>query len=509
MKPMNIASLIVFGIHTSSLCAWADLNSRIPQSINLFSSPQGGWVGSTSAEPPVAVFSDFPEEAVGKFFTIATGPEFTNLFSRSSASFSGVLFDDRCKIVDAPRPFVLRSFDVKKSEYEKQSRQLSTCLRMRVRDAARIRPAENQQLCTIHPINNNEVLASGGLCFFQVSQESGFSVSYEVNPDCADAEKFNDLGLEPLDIFAKGAFFLSGDATGRSRSLASLGWTSLRFSIEAPEDRVALSTNMGQGTPRWPVRPFTDFHMGQIAVEQRDNNASLVTFLFAENVCQNEGSIECRFAVPLGMRFSLRELDSRGESRLLEQWYAGGVAPAKWQGFVPAERRLTFQDFRPGRRYRLEADLTYLSLYYQLFKEGFRDFLVSLGLMSIDPSQPLRPLPPIALLPAIGSLKPQLPLPTVHPLSPGGGEDLVLELNRLRALLTGVDWPPFYERMCGESGCVRALEGQAKMVVGVDFNIDEFVDGRAKLSGLKVWRQSAYLPEYSLNVSSLMRPDCQ
>ena len=72
------------------------------------------------------------------------------------------------------------------------------------------------------------------------------------------------------------------------------------------------------------------------------------------------------------MQISLSEIRSDGRPLLLDQWYSGGIAPAFWQGFLPASRELPFIHFRAGQRYRLEADLTYLSMYHRLFKEGFK-----------------------------------------------------------------------------------------------------------------------------------------
>lgn len=512
MKRMLMAAAIAF----LELClvrpmAGADVRSSIPLSVQLHISPSGNWAGSTATVPPKVSIGGFESSEVGRFFTIATGPEFTNLLSMRSTSFTGRLVPDRCQVVDAPLPFVQRSWDANLDLYQKQTRQLHECVRVRVHDSLGVDPAPEQVACQVERVNENEVVVSGGVCFLQIHPTSRFELTYEINPACSDESQFSALGLEPLDIWSYSGFYVSGDATGRSPELKSLGSTALRFTIEASEPAVQLSADMGQGTPRWPVSVDPDVHMAEFILQQRDaaSRPQLWTQLFIQNTCQDDQNAECQFGFPVGMMFNLKELKSEGRISLLEQWYAGGVAPAYWQGFLPASRQLNFSAFESGRRYRLEADLTYLSLYYRLYKEGLRDWLVSLGVLKIDPTQPLVPLKPISTIPALGGLTPASPISVLPPLTPGGSNDITLELNRLRSLLTDVNWPPFYERMCAGDICARALEGQAKLRVGVDFTFDGFANGKAKTSNYRVWRESAYLPEYDQQPSELTRPKCE
>lgn len=511
MKSMSVRFFVFSALSSMSLVAWADLKSSIPASLHLHISPAGGWSGSVASVAPTASFSGFPQADLGRYFTITTGPEFINIVSGRSASFTGQLAPDRCRVADAPLPLVQRDWDAKINLYQKQTRQLHSCVQIRIHDPSGVRPAVDQEACQVSLVNDREAVVSGGVCFFQISPVSNFQLTYELNPECSDPARFAALQLEPLDISAFAGFYVSGDASGRSPNLKPLGTTNLRFSIEASEPTVHMSTDMGPGVPRWPVVVEPDVHIGTFEIFRADeaSRAVLTSSLFAQNLCDDPERVECNFGFPLGSQFNLKEIRSDGRTALLEQWYSGGLVPAYWQGFLPATRELSFSAFKAGRRYRLEADLTYFSMYYRLFKENLKNYLISLGLLKIDPDQPLMPLQPIATIPGLKGLSPAAQLPNLQPLTPGGVTDMSVELNNLRRMVTDINWPPFYEKVCGPNGCAQALNGQARLKVGVDFTIDGFEGGKAKTSDLRIWRQSAFLPEYDQSTPSMMRPDCE
>jgi hypothetical protein len=334
-------------------------------------------------------------------------------------------------------------------------------------------------------------------------------VQYELDPDCTEEKNFQRLGLEPLDMFAYSGFYISGDPTGRSRLLIPLGSSTLRFSIEAPPESVPLSVNIGAGNPRWPVRAFPDVHMAEMDIRKKNERTNVLTRLFFTNACNDGNQASCQFSLPIGAQFTIQELLPSGKTHTLDQWYAGGVSPAAWEGFFGSQREISGFEFAAGKRYRLEADLTYLSIYHRLFKDGFKSLLIQRGLWTLDPNAPLVPIPPIAHLPALDSLSTTPPLPVVSPLAPTGGNDFQLELNQMRALLKGVDWPPYIEEMCGPEKCANALSGQAKLKVGVEFTLLGFEDGIGKTADYRVWRESSFAPEYNTPAQALMKAECK
>jgi hypothetical protein len=451
------------------------------------------------------------------------GPEFINVISGRSASFTGQLAPERCSIQDAPLALQRRDWASKLSLYQQQTQQLHGCVQIRVHDPSGLAVVPGQANCKVERVNDREVIASGGVCYFPISSVSNFELKYEINPQCADFSRIANLPspiappvaghlkLAPLDIFGFGGFYVSGDSSGRSPQLKPIGSTALRLTIQPSSTDVRLSTDMGGGTPRWPVVAHPDVHMAAFDIFRREGTSSavLTTQLFAQNLCTDETKPECRFSFPLGALFQLKQLKSDGRTMLLDQWYSGAIVPAFWQGFLPATREISFLDFREGRRYRLEADLTYMSMNYGLFKEGFKNYLVSLGLLKIDPDQPLAPLRPIAKLPTLKGLIPSAPLPDLKPLTPGGASDVSLELNRMRSLVTDVNWPPLYEKICAGEKCLPALDGQAHLKVGLEFTIDKFENNHAAISDLRVWRESSLLSEYNIQTTKLMRPECK
>lgn len=489
--------------------AQADSLRSIPEFVHLHAAPEFNWSGSVGTLPPVASFAGFSEGDIGRWLTVTLGPEYVNLVGGRSASFTGRLNADQCRVVNTPVPMMFQDWDEKDEFYKLKTRQLQNCVQYRIRDVSGIEPAAEQFACQVYAVNPFEVVARGGVCYFRINPHSSFSVQYELNPECTDERNFQRLGLSPLDMFAFNGFYLSGDASGQSSTLIPLGSGLLRFSIQAPVQQVRLSADMGDSAPRWPVLAFPDVHMGDLMIEKNGRQSMFMSQLFFKNLCPSDNVTPCRYSTPVGIQFSLKEILPDGRDLFLDQWYSGALAPAFWEGFFRLQRDIRNFEFKPGSRYRLEADLTYLSVNYRLFREGFRDFLVQQGLWTIDPNLPLRPLPPIAVIPGLDSLKAQPLLPVVSPLSSAGGNDLELELSQLRALLKGVDWPPYFESMCGDSGCADAISGQAKLKVGVEFTVDGFENGRARTVDYRVWRESSFASEYNKETNSLMKADCQ
>ncbi|NBO39301.1 hypothetical protein EBU99_12045 [bacterium] len=509
MKILNFCRVNLLFAFLLPASGKADILRSIPKFIHLHVSPNRGGSGSVGTLPPVATFAGFSNDDVGRWLTLANGPEFVNLLGGHSAAFTGRLNPDSCSVGDVPFPMALQTWDNKLDFFQLQTRQLNECVQFRIRDAAGIAASPEQPACNVTAINQYEAIAKGGLCYFRINPNSAFSVQYELNPECTNAQNFQKLELKPLDIFAYSGFYISGDASGRSTLLKPLGSGALRFSIEASAEQIPLSVDMGEGSPRWPVQAFPDVHMAEMDIQSKGRESRLLTRLFLRNSCNAENDIACRFSLPIGVQYTVKEILPTGAERMIDQWYAGGVSPAFWEGFFPSQRDVTNFEFKPGRRYRLEADLTYLSLYHRLFRDGFKSFLIQRGLWDIDPNSPLIPLRPVARMPGLDALKPNDALPVVSPLAPGGGNDFQLELNQMRALLTGIDWPPYFEEMCGPEKCAKAQTGQAKLKVGVEFTLEGFVDGVAKTKDYRVWRESSYSPEYNNNSQTIIRAVCQ
>lgn len=437
MKFLNLVRSIMVLICFASLSGNAEISRSIPEFVHLHVSTERGWSGSVGTLPPTASFAGFNDDDAGSWFTLATGPEFVNLLGGHSAAFTGQLNPDNCSVGETPFPVTLQTWDNKLDFYRLQTRQLNRCVQFRIKDMAGLNPASVQPACSVTTLSDTEAVANGGLCYFRINPNSSFTVQYEVSPECTDENLFSSLELQPLDIFAYSGFYMSGDASGRSTSLRALGSAALRFSIEAPSRDVALSVNMGEGSPRWPVVAFPDVHMSELIIQKNSDESRMVTRLFIKNSCDDANESACRFSLPIGVQYTLKEILPTGSLRTLDQWYAGGVSPAFWEGFFPSQRDVKNFQFKEGSRYRLEADLTYLSIYHRLFKEGFKNFLIQQGVWTIDPDAPLLPIPPIARMLGLDALKPNSPLPVVSPLVPGGSNDFQLELNQMRALLKG------------------------------------------------------------------------
>jgi len=270
MKTLNLSLLSVVCLGVASVSAQGDLLRSVPEAVHLHIAPQSGWAGSVGTILPVASFSGFPADDFNRWLTLATGPEFVNLLGGHSAAFTGKLNPDKCSVQDVPFPMALRTWDSKQSLYQLQTRQLNACVQFRIRDAAGISPAGEHPACEVFPVDNYEVIARGGLCYFRINPNSAFTVRYEINPECTNKDNFARLELEPSDIFAYSGFYISGDASGRSTLLRPLGSGALRFSIESSADETPLSIDMGEGAPRWPIQAFPEVHMAKASLVKNE-----------------------------------------------------------------------------------------------------------------------------------------------------------------------------------------------------------------------------------------------
>jgi hypothetical protein len=477
--------------------------------------PQNGWSGFYGTELPTAHVSGFGREHFATYLTIATGPYNTNMYGTQGASFTGLLVNDECR-VEGPINFGRTPFTQIHSLYQTRTQALHSCIRMRVHDVTGIKPAEPQVACNVETITPYEAIAKGGVCYFMIVPGAAFNITYELDPECSSQEKLASLNFAAHDITAFSGFYISGDASGHSSSLLPLGSTTLRLSTEASGKNFPLSTKMGEGVPLWPARYETEFHMGDVRINNAGEGRSAIsTSILISNACEKtctNGICEspCDYPTAVGSQVMLEELHTNGHVSLLDIWYTGTNAPAQWQGALSSSRYVNYPFFAPGKRFRITADLTYLTMFHQLYKEGFKQLLVDIGILRADPTKPTRPLPPIATLDTIKTLS-QIPqVPQFPLLGDNGVTDYSLTLNALRSLIQLMGWPPYYTEACYGTKCVPATHGGAKTLVGVDFSIESIApDGSAQLSKMELWRKSTFLPSYHIETDTLPKVRCR
>lgn len=464
--------------------------------IHLLSSAERG-VSLRRPERPRVAISKFKRDDARKFLLLALGPEVFDKNYGSGSSFFGSIPDDKCKVentlLDKAVPFA-----IKNATFSSQTALLHTCVVTRVingsGDPLLIPP--NQPGCKVESlVSPSEALFSGGYCFVGLGIKPVFYVNYEIREECR-SQAFLDLnGITPRDFFAFGAYFIAGDASGQSLDLKPLDSVSLRYTQEPSEKALPLSADFGLSEPRYPARVGVEIDMGSVRVVDLESQGAMLSGSFhvinrCDNVCQGgKCANPCEFPAAVG---SVLTLVDKSLGQPVHVVYTGAVAPPMWEGLLPFQTRVPAQLLLPGRSYILEADVGYLDQYYNIFKQGFSQFLIDVGevdgllqqsgygaLPGLRPLSSTAALPDMPLFPPLGGLL-------------GGSQVSAGEaLESLNRLIKFSGWPPYYQDLCSGPKCVNIPKAQNKYKVSAEFTLAEFVDGEARIEGLVLSRTSA------------------
>lgn len=508
--------LIVISLLTSSLpqSAFAAPSARVPRDpVLLVTSPSRNLVIQKSSQDATLV-EGFSRNEIRKFLMLAHGPESTNLRYQVGSSFLGQMGDNRLRFTNAPFSDPL-TYEQQNAYYGKQSQTLWKCVRYRVVDAGMrgLRFPARQVGCTIERVDTNTAVASGGLCYFGIDFESSFTVAYEMNPQCIHREYLEREQISPTDFFVFAGYYIAGDATGSSMDLTPLDAGRVHLSIEPWKENIALSAEMGDSEPLWPAEVGFDAHLGEIKLMTNSQGMpSIETPLLIRNRCEaicrdSTCPSRCNFSAAVGAFMQVEEL-GHTTPMLLDAWYAGGVAPPNWEGFMPTQRAFTYPLFRVGGRYRVSADLSYPDTYYRIFRENFSQILIDLASYndSLD-SVGLGTLPTLTPIKPLSNAGTVLPvIPALSGLGQGGGgmNSLWGPLEALNNMISYSNWPPYYEKYCAGSKCVPVLDGTAKLKLTVEFTIVGFSsDNSAILTDFVVTRDSNIFGSYARRVGAL------
>lgn len=513
----SIIILVLFFVVTSSHAVDIDVPKK---PFNLATAPGRGMTIRNVPAESITV-TGFKRGEVRKHLMLAHGPEYINIKYQTTSSFLGSLGNNYCKLknTEVSNP---RDYEAKAAYFKKQSDVMRMCLQYRVTDHGQlpIRYVSTQPDCKIEKVDSHTVVATGGLCYFQINRKSSFSVRYELNPKCSDMEYLKWNNIDPMDFFIFSGFYIAGDASGHSMDLTPLDAAKIRLTVEPWGDSLPMSIPY-PFSPMWPTRVSTDYHMGNVRIfKNNDRKRAQVVeaSLIASNLCgrscngPNCASV-CDFHSVLGAEMKLYELNSAGEPLFLDLWYAGGMVPAQWEGFLPTSRVLQFDAIVPGRRYRVEASLSYPDMYYRLFKKGFEQLLIDLSTYKNGYSLTGggRSLPTLTPLEPLRSSNNQLPLlkPYRGLTSANGLADIWTALDTLNNQFHIVGWPPFYEEYSRNGKTRNILDGSNEITISMDFTVKEFEPNKeAVLSDFVIRRSSNTLRNYSKRLDKQPYIDC-
>ena len=225
----------------------------------------------------LVLISNFEREDVRRFFMLATGPESADVRFNFGSSFLGELGDNRLRITNAPYAN-LQTYEERAAIYKKQSETLWQCVRYVVKDSGPrgIRAPQNQIGCHFSQPDSETIVASGGLCFFEIGLGSSFSVSYELNPSCAQREFLESRSINPTDFFVFSGYYVAEDASGTSMNINPISQSRLHLSVEPWGNALPLSADFGSNYPRWPAAFGYDIHAGPVKLFNNPDGQQLL-----------------------------------------------------------------------------------------------------------------------------------------------------------------------------------------------------------------------------------------
>lgn len=496
--------------------SWAKPQAVVPNvPILLVAAPERELLLKRSTADLVSI-SGFDRQDVRRFFMLATGPEAADVRYNFGSSFFGELGDNRLRLVNAPYS-TLQTHEERASLYKRQSETVWQCVRYVVQDTGPrgIIPAPAQKGCTITRLDSETVVASGGLCFFEIGLESSFRVSYELNSDCVKQEYLEKNSIAPTDFFVFSGYYVASDASGTSLNLDAISQSRLHLSIEPWKNTIPLSADFGRDHPRWPAAYGHALHAGPVKLFNNSDGKQLLEVpLLANNRCPetcNHGSCAsvCNFSAAVGGHSQIARILPNGKLETLDSWFSGNMIPAMWEGILPAQHVLSMPYVKTGERYRITTDLTYTDAYFRLFKEGFKTFRIQLE----DFAAGMDTAGTISSLPILSPLSPVDGIPGTFPTLPklpGFGRLLqtLSPLDALQKLLLIPEWPPYYEKSCHEGSCVKASSKDSQLSLEVEFTVLESMPGQqAMLGDFVVRRKTKHGKSYDTPVDKL--PDTE
>ncbi|NRA69188.1 MAG: hypothetical protein HRU19_32255 [Pseudobacteriovorax sp.] len=470
---------------------------------------------------------DIKAQELRKVFMVSMGPQYTDLLYQSGSSFTGYIFDDGCRLKNAPKSFDW-SYEKALKTYQEQTDLTQKCVYMKVTDSSSrgLRFPRRQVNCNIKRLGSNSAELQGGFCFLNMNLDSYFTLSYHIRTECADPQYVNWNRIPYSEIINFSGFYLAGNASGTSLDLTPIDSVDLRTIYEPTEGPLTLSADLGSFIPRFPVTNHVDAAIGKPHIISGPDDGTVgstveIPILFnnsCEKVCKSGLCISpCDFRSPIGAQLTLYEVLPNGQRQFLDLWYAAGVAPGKWQGFIPTSRVLPYPFLRPGGRFQVDISLDYVTMFYNLAVEGFEQFLLDVShFSSLRPSSVTSPLPvfdPLNGIEGSGSRLPVIqPLPDLSNGRLNIGTGLTKPLITFNQMIKFPEWPPFIEEVCDHDhgNCRTVLDGKAKLNFTLDFGVVEKTEWeKMTLTNTKVIRESNVWGNQTTDDSKLPEVVCE
>lgn len=441
----------------------------------------------------------------GQFLMIAMGPEVVDYEDTvKGVNFTKDFGYKRCELTG--HPFASpNSHEVRKEKFHQDWKLIQSCLELTVEDEGNqpLQLPATQPGCDMQQLSRHKMSFNGGFCFVKPNFASSYLLKLQVKKDCQALETFSKLGLNNLDFFGAINLYLAGDASGNSGSLRALSNLPIRLSVNPQADIVPASDDYGIEYPTFPESwSMPDVHFGKVNVSPLGNGMLQLETQFLVNnncpktckdsVCQSA----CDYAQPVIAENSLYEQTAKGRE-LITTWYDGGIAPARFQGFI---KGIGFEIaetlIEDGKTYVIESNFYDPKYDYERFKKRITSRLNTieqqLGRISNSSIPAIQEIPRIQVtrdLPGISTI-------------PGLVFERTLDnvdraVDQLRSYLSFKLWPPYFSRVCNGTQCSEIKDPMLKLTA--TFRVNGRTADATDLTFVGISRDSDIVSKYVMN----------
>lgn len=451
----------------------------------------------------------------GQFLMIALGPEVVDYEDTvKGVNFTKDFGYKRCEMTG--HPFVrANDHEVRKEKFNQDWKLIQSCLEVTVEDEGNqpLQLPAKQPGCEMQRLSTHKMSFNGGFCFVKPNFASSYLLKLQIKKECQNLETFAGLGINNLDLFGAINLYLAGDASGNSGSLKALSNLPIRLSVNPQTNIIPSSDDYGIEYPTFPENwSMPDIHFGKVSVNPLGNGmVQLETQLLVNNncpkvckdkVCQSA----CDYAQPVIAENSLYEKTNKG-LELITTWYDGGIAPARFQGFIKGIGFEVAESLiEDGKTYVIESNMYDPKYDYERFKKRIQSRLntIEQQLGRISNSS----IPAIQEIPRIHVTRDLPGISTIPGLVFERSLDNVdRAVDQLRSYLSFKLWPPYFSKVCNGSACEVIKDPM--LTLKAEFKILGRTAEKLDLSMLSIKRDSYIVPKYEMNNLHKLEIKCE
>lgn len=522
MKSKNLTILFLFGAilmaagETFACRASRDLKHSF--TINFEETPAIRVYGEGTGSTILPQTIDKCTESAGQFLMLSKGIYMPTLVSDvADISLDGEIPSDNICKIENPLFAKPLSHDQKKDLVRRQHRFLKECGFISVAELSGrpLRYNARQQFCKITNMGPSIAKLEGDYCFLQINPSYNLAITLGINPECATPEKMRSLGLEFGDIEATLNSYVTGDASGMSTDVDPIGSSRYRFTLQAPQNLIELSEDMGPEAPRFPTTYKAEMNMGDLQFRPSgEDRVDLDMYLSVDNMdspsckdglCTGPSS----YNIPVAAEVEIYRLPPAGKPQLVDGWTTGTIAQGSWKGLMRLpQQTIDGLYMKKGEQYKVVVTMIDPYDDFYIFLTRAEQFLVDLkganGVAGLDSIPSLVALTNLAGMPDLVGL----PSITTSDLN----SDLEQSLGFFKKLGATRLWPTYYSRLCDPTHgkCFEAGKQKFWNRFTTHFTVGDLSPNNIyNLSDIRVTKESPQQVIMNKAVKTLPRYSCE